>query len=227
MLSLNNINIGYKNKIVAKGINATLEDGELVALIGNNGVGKSTLLRTIAGFQPAIDSQLSINKESIGIVLTEKPEIQNLIVNDIIGFGRSPHTGFFGTLKDKDNEIVRTALQQVGINTLAERNFAELSDGEKQKVMIAKTLAQETPIILLDEPTAYLDYPSKIELMSLLQQLAHERNKSILFSTHDLELALQSVDKVWFMNGKDGLQICSPKHIKLSTTPPYISIYGK
>ncbi|MBQ0062437.1 MAG: ABC transporter ATP-binding protein [Prevotella sp.] len=223
-ITLRDVSIGYGNNVIASHLDAHLYASELVCLIGSNGVGKSTLLRTIAGFQPPLSSALDVRKEDIGIVLTEKPDVRQLSVKDIIGLGRSAFTDFFGTLKDDDVAVINRAMEMTNISHLSNRNFAHLSDGEKQKVMIAKTLAQMTPIILLDEPTAFLDYPSKIELLSLLKHLAHEEGKSILFSTHDVELALGAVDTVWFMDASSGLYTCTPSEIQLSSQPPYISL---
>lgn len=228
-ITLKNLSIGYRSKhqlrTVASAIDAQLQSGKLTCLIGANGIGKSTLLRTLAGFQPAISGEIRINhqekesdsptKEStgkpisdlspkdlakeIGVVLTSKPDAAQLSVEEIVGIGRSPHTGFWGTLSPRDKQIVTEALQQVGIQHLAHRNIQELSDGERQKVMIAKALAQQTSIIILDEPTAFLDFPSKVETLQMLRRLAHEQHKAILFSTHDVELALQLADCLWLM----------------------------
>jgi iron complex transport system ATP-binding protein len=132
-------------------------------------------------------------------VLTEKPDVQNMTIEELVGMGRSPYTGFWGTLDAEDEKIVREAIRLVGIENLQGRMVHTLSDGERQKVMIAKALAQQTPIIYLDEPTAFLDFPSKVETMQLLRKLAAEEQKTIFLSTHDVELSLQLADKIWLM----------------------------
>ena len=231
---LQNLSIGYltkdSRKVVATGLNATINSGELTCLLGRNGIGKSTLLRTLSAFQPALDGDINIALNShpspltshpssiihhpsspltslsdkersrvIGIVLTEKPDVQNMTIEELVGMGRSPYTGFWGTLDDEDEKIVREAIRLVGIENLRGRMVHTLSDGERQKVMIAKALAQQTPIIYLDEPTAFLDFPSKVETMQLLRKLAAEEQKTIFLSTHDVELSLQLADKIWLM----------------------------
>lgn len=140
----------------------------------------------------------------IGVVLTEKCQLRNMTVTELVGMGRSPYTGFWGTLSKKDRRIVEDAIALVRIEDLKERMVHTLSDGERQKVMIAKALAQETPVIFLDEPTAFLDYPSKVEILHLLHRLSREMNKTIFLSTHDLELALQIADQLWLMDRKRG-----------------------
>jgi len=218
---LKNLSIGYtqkgNEKVVAQGLNAAINSGELTCLLGCNGIGKSTLLRTLSAFQPALGGDVMLctpqtsdlrpltsftDKELsriIGIVLTEKPDVRNMTTEDLVGMGRSPYTGFWGTLTAEDSQIVEDAISMVGIDTLRGRMIHTLSDGERQKVMIAKALAQQTPIIYLDEPTAFLDYPSKVEMMQLLRRLAHEQQKTIFLSTHDVELALQLADCLWLM----------------------------
>jgi len=212
---LHDLSIGYQtkgnSKVVANHLNAAINSGELTCLLGRNGIGKSTLLRTLSAFQPALDGEVLINNRAltslsdkelshlIGIVLTEKPDVQNMTVDELVGMGRSPYTGFWGTLTSDDKEIVDEAIRLVGINVLKGRMIHTLSDGERQKVMIAKALAQQTPIIYLDEPTAFLDFPSKVEMMQLLRRLANEEGKTIFLSTHDVELSLQLADCIWLM----------------------------
>ena len=212
---LKNLSIGYQNKgnekVVANGLNATINRGELTCLLGRNGIGKSTLLRTLSAFQPALDGDIMMDTTSltaltdkersrlIGIVLTEKPDVQNMSIEELVGLGRSPYTGFWGTLDSEDKVIVNNAIRLVGIESLKGRMIHTLSDGERQKVMIAKTLAQQTPVIYLDEPTAFLDFPSKVEMMQLLRRLASEEQKIIFLSTHDVELSLQLADRIWLM----------------------------
>lgn len=213
-LCLENVSIGYDKKVVASGITASLEPGELVCLLGRNGIGKSTLLRTIAGFQPKLSGKITIGDKTletferkelartIGIVLTDRTDLQEMTVEELVSLGRSPYTGFFGNLSAEDKEKVEGALSLVGITELRNRRVMTLSDGERQKAMIAKTLAQQTHVILLDEPTAFLDFQSRIELFALLKKLAREEKKTILMTTHDVHLALRFADVVWLF-GKD------------------------
>lgn len=228
------LTIGYRTgrnvKVIAERLTGELTGGELTCLVGRNGTGKSTFLRTIAGLQaplggrvevtPPRPSQgegvgensisihsLSANERAkmIGVVLTQKPDVQNMTVEEVVGLGRTPYTGFFGTLSKADRAIVAEAMEQVGIMPLAQRNIQMLSDGERQKVMIAKALAQQTPVILLDEPTAFLDYPSKVEMMQMLRQMAKEMDKTIVLSTHDIELAAKIATRFLLLSEK-GLQ---------------------
>lgn len=214
-IRLTGLSIGYRGKhsvkCVADGISQAIHSGELTCLLGENGAGKSTLLRTLSGFLSPLAGEISIlgrplssYKERelatvIGVVLTEKNNLQNMTVRELVGMGRSPYTGFWGRLSADDRRKVDDALSLVGIAALGDRMVQTLSDGERQKVMIAKALAQETPVIFLDEPTAFLDYPSKVEILHLLHRLSREMHKTIFLSTHDLELALQIADRLWLM----------------------------
>lgn len=211
-IQLYNLSIGYGKHAVVSDINATLNSGRLTCLLGRNGVGKSTLLRTLAGFTPPIAGEIYIQgtplerlshhelAEKISVVLTERMDIRNLTAIELVGLGRTPYTGFWGVLSDEDHKIVSNAMQLVGIEQLAERNISSLSDGERQKVMMAKALAQQTPIIILDEPTAFLDFQSKVDTLRLLAQLAHELDKTVFLSTHDIEQALQITDAIWLLD---------------------------
>ncbi len=233
---LTDVSIGYKGRqglnVVASGITADICQGELTCLLGRNGVGKSTLLRTLSAFQPALSGEIVIRREGvrsqeisaytdkelsrlIGVVLTEKPDIRNMTVRELVALGRSPYTGFWGTLHDADWQVVDEAIEAVRIGSLRERMVHTLSDGERQKVMIAKALAQQTPVIFLDEPTAFLDFPSKVEMMQLLRQLAKTAQKTIFLSTHDFELALQVADKLWLME-KEMLYVGTPRELAQS-----------
>ena len=230
-IRLRDLSIGYPDKHntkrVAEHLNASIHSGELTCLLGTNGVGKSTLLRTLSAFQPPLggtidllDRPLSTYDDRqlatvIGVVLTEKSDIRNMTVEELVGLGRSPYTGFWGTLKESDRRIVHEAIARVRIESLAHRMVHTLSDGERQKVMIAKALAQETPIIFLDEPTAFLDFPSKVEVMQLLHNLTHTLQKTVFMSTHDLELALQIADKIWLMDRTNGIAIGTPEDLSL------------
>ena len=215
---------------MASDICAGINSGELTCLLGANGVGKSTLLRTLSAFQPKLSGEIRIQGKEIGsytdkqlskvisVVLTEKCDIRNMTSVELIGLGRSPYTGFWGTLSKEDKEVVDHAINLVGISHLAHRMVHTLSDGERQKVMIAKALAQETPVIILDEPTAFLDFPSKVEMMQLLHQLSRQTDKTIFLSTHDLELALQIADKIWLMDKANGVTIGTPEDLSLDGT---------
>jgi iron complex transport system ATP-binding protein len=231
-IEIKNLSIGYKAnkqvKLVSASLYSTIYRSELTCLLGANGVGKSTLLRTLAGFQPKLSGEIFIwgkeiafysNKEisqNIGIVLTEKLNVRDLSVTELIGLGRSPYTGFWGKLNKTDKIIVKKAITLVKIEDLADRSVQTLSDGERQKVMIAKALAQETPIIYLDEPTAFLDFPSKVEIMRLLHRLTRQNNKTIFLSTHDLELVVQIADKLWLMGKDNKIQVGSPEELTIN-----------
>ena len=237
---LKNLSIGYKAKntetrVVAANIDASIRQGELTCLLGANGVGKSTLLRTLSAFQPALSGEIYLvvsgerlevreisgltDKELsrlIGVVLTEKPDIRNMSVRELVALGRSPYTGFWGTLHADDWQVVDEAIEAVRIGYLRDRMIHTLSDGERQKVMIAKALAQQTPVIYLDEPTAFLDFPSKVEMMQLLRRLAQTQQKTIFLSTHDFELALQVADTLWLMETSGGLSCGTPQELAQS-----------
>ena len=233
-IEIKSLTTGYKGKsnnhIVARNINATIHGGELTCLLGPNGAGKSTLLRTLSAFMPPISGDIIImgsnlsdytDKElskTIGVVLTEKTDLRNMSVEDLVGLGRSPYTGFWGTLHEQDYNTVSKAIEMVGITALKDRMIQTLSDGERQKVMIAKALAQETPIIFLDEPTAFLDFPSKVELMQLLHHLSRSTGKTIFLSTHDLDMALQIADTIWLMDQEKGVFIGTPKELAQNGT---------
>lgn len=229
MISLLSLTIGYQQKnnqkVVAENITSSIRPGELTCLIGPNGVGKSTLLRTLSAFQPPLAGDILVDDKKladltdrqiarlIGVVLTTKPDIQNMSVAELIALGRSPYTGFWGKLRSDDEEIVQQSIQMVGITDLSHRMVQTLSDGERQKMMIAKALAQQTPVIYLDEPTAFLDYPSKVDILQLLKKLSRDTQKTIFLSTHDLELALQIADTLWLMQPHQPIAIGSPRQL--------------
>lgn len=211
-LLLRDASVGYgkgKNaNSVLSSINASLCSGELTALIGRNGAGKSTLLRTLAAYQSPLSGRVeyagcNVNEMSqrdiakqISVVLTVLPTAP-LTVEELVSLGRTPYTDFLGRMTMADRKAIGDAMELMGVSNFANRRISELSDGERQKCMIAKALAQETPVMLLDEPTAYLDYPSKVSLFGILKRLAKENGKAVIVSTHDLELALRLADKVW------------------------------
>lgn len=231
-IELKDLTIGYALKkslgVVAEGICASVYSGELTCLLGANGVGKSTLLRTLSGFQPSLSGDVYVLgkrvgeyhekqlAQLIGVVLTEKLDLKNMTVRELISLGRSPYTGFWGRLSIADEALVKRAIGMVKIEHLSHRMVHTLSDGERQKVMIAKTLAQETPVILLDEPTAFLDFPSKVEIIQLLQRLTRETGKTIFLSTHDLDLALQVADKIWLMDKQKGIVTGTPEDLAIN-----------
>ena len=234
---LQDLTIGYGSKTVAASINATLQGGQLTCLLGPNGAGKSTLLRTLSAFQPPLGGSLLLRDSHgeafdvqgcraselsrlMGIVLTDRVSIQGMSVRQLVGMGRTPYTNFWGSMKEEDEHIVEKAIGLCGIEALAHRPVTTLSDGERQKAMIAKALAQQTPVILLDEPTAFLDFPSKVDTMLLLARLAHEEGKAILLSTHDLDQALQTADQLWLM-GEGQLRVGSPRQLAESGILPH------
>jgi len=229
-VEIRNLSVGYKTrngfKPVFENLSASLYIGGLTCLMGANGVGKSTLLRTLSGFQPKLAGEIRIlgksiddytDKElarTIGVVLTERPNVGDLSVTELIGMGRSPYTGFWGRLNPIDETVVKEVISWMRIEELADRQVLTLSDGEWQKVMIAKTLAQETPLIYLDEPTAFLDFPSKVEIMHLLLDLARSTGKTVFLTTHDVELALQIADTLWLMDKKNGMTVGTPDELR-------------
>ncbi|MCM1152517.1 MAG: ABC transporter ATP-binding protein [Muribaculum sp.] len=220
-LQTNDLSIGYRHRhdsaVITTDISECLMAGELTCLLGPNGAGKSTLLKTLSGFLPPISGTVQICGKSLSqlkgklmsqllsVVLTERLSVENMSVEQVVALGRSPYTGFFGRLSSKDMEITEEAMLLTGIMDMKDRNAVTLSDGERQKMMIAKALAQSTPVIFLDEPTAFLDYPGKVEIMQLLGRLCHEQGKTVFLSTHDLEIALQIADRLWLMSRKEGL----------------------
>lgn len=200
-LILDNLTTGYGHKTVSCGLNAELQEGRLTCLLGPNGSGKSTLLRTISGAQmPLSGSVTRTDSRTLSIVLTSRIDVAQLRAWDVVAMGRHPYTGYFGKLTAQDDEIIQEAMRTTQTLPFRNRNMTSLSDGEAQKVMIAKALAQQTPVILLDEPSAFLDFPSKVSLMLMMRNLAHNHGKTILLSTHDVSLALKTADTLWLMN---------------------------
>jgi len=208
--------IGYTRQnqvsVVQQHLNLELHQGEMVCMIGPNGCGKSTLLRTLAGLQKSISGTIFINgedlttltvqekAESLALTLTDKVDVDKMKVHEIVEMGRYPYTNRFGKLTDEDRQIVANALEKVHLTEKTNRCLNELSDGERQRAMIAKVLAQATPLLLFDEPTAHLDLPNRVAIMLLLSKLAKTTGVSILLSTHELELAMQVSDKLWLMS---------------------------
>lgn len=216
-IALEHLTTGYRTgrrtAVVAEGLDARVEAGRMTCLIGRNGSGKSTLLRTMAGFLPPLAGCVTVDGESVcamsrsrmarrvGVVLTVRPDLHGLTVAETVALGRAPYTGFWGGLGAEDHRVVAEAMMMAGVEKLAGKPMGRLSDGERQKVMVAKALAQQTPVILFDEPTAFLDYPAKASLMRLLLALAHDSGKTVFMSTHDLELAMRTADCLWLLDG--------------------------
>lgn len=215
-IRLQELTIGYETKVVQHDLTLCLEQGEMVCMLGRNGCGKSTLLRTLAGLQPALAGEFVIN--DVAVVLTDKLTLENTTVRDVVAMGRYPYTSFLGALTAQDERIVDDALQEVfssQSSVFSKQLFNALSDGEKQRVLIAKALAQQTPVILLDEPTAHLDLPNRIMVLRLLRRLAHEQRKTILISTHELELALHLSDRILLMSA-NGVELNTPEALRQS-----------
>ena len=215
ILTTHDLTVGYRNGsqqvALLKNLNLSLDKGKLVALLGQNGAGKSTLLRAMTCDERPLGGSIEVNgknllemsqkerSRTLGLVSTERIQAGALTVTELVGLGRQPHTGFMGRLDSEDIEIVRQSMADAGIIAKAGEYIASLSDGERQKAMIARALAQETPIIILDEPTAFLDVASRIETMRLLQTLAHDRGKAILLSSHDISQSLMLADELWLI----------------------------
>ncbi|MBP1640282.1 MAG: transporter related protein [Bacteroidetes bacterium] len=227
-LRTSNLAIGYTGSnrltIVQQHLDLELFPGEIVCMIGPNGCGKSTLLRTLGGLQRPITGSILVDgknletlsahdrAESLALTLTDRVEVDKMLVYEIVAMGRYPYTNRFGRLTDIDKAIVAEALAQVHLEEKAQRYISELSDGERQRAMIAKVLAQATPLLFFDEPTAHLDLPNRVSIMLLLTRLAKNTGKAILLSTHELELAMQVADKLWLMNDR-GVRIGTPDQL--------------
>ena len=222
ILNTSNLSVGYTSKkeikTIATNINLNLKKGELIALIGANGIGKSTLLRTLIGIQPPLSGNVILNGKNINeydsisfaqnlsIVLTEKLPPSNLTVFEIIALGRQPYTNWLGNLSDNDISKINEAMELTQITSLAEKKHYEISDGQLQNVLVARALAQDTPLIILDEPTTHLDLLHKVSLFKLLKKLAKETKKCILFSTHDIDMAIQISDEMIIMTDENVVQ---------------------
>ena len=216
-ISTNKLSIGYGATIVQRDLTFSLNAGEMVCMLGPNGCGKSTLLRTLAGLQPALSGDYTHgDAKNIALVLTERLSMDNTTVHDVVALGRYPYSSFLDGLTKEDEAIIAESLRQVGFEHLDISNtfFNAHSDGEKQRILIAKALAQQTPIILLDEPTAHLDLPHRILILRLLRTLAHEQGKTILISTHELDLALALSDRILLMTPGKGVQLDTAENLR-------------
>ena len=214
--NIENLSTGYGSGVnrvtLLRGMNAQLCRGELACLIGVNGAGKSTLLRTLAGMQPALGGKVELSgrpladysvrelASKVSVVLTDEVPEQNLTAFELVAMGRMPYTGYWGTLSSADRDVVIEMLDLVGMGGFADRRLSSLSDGERQKLMIAKAMAQETDVILLDEPIAFLDFPSKVSVLKMLETVAKTAGKSVLLSIHDIEIALQMAQRLWVLS---------------------------
>lgn len=207
-IALRHITLAYGRRILLRDVSASVPPGSLTALIGRNGTGKSTLLRAVAGLGAAASGGIELcgkplaaltplqRASTVSFVTTDKVRIANLACEDVVTLGRAPYTNWIGRMQDADRAVVEHSLGLVGMSDFAHKTMDRMSDGECQRVMIARALAQDTPVILLDEPTAFLDLPNRYELASLLRRLARDEGKCILFSTHDLDIALTLCDRV-------------------------------
>ncbi|MBQ5691901.1 MAG: ABC transporter ATP-binding protein [Alistipes sp.] len=208
MITLQQLTLGFNSRTLLNNCNATFEQGSLTALVGRNGAGKSTLLRVLAALDTPQAGDVIINNTPISslnaeqrarlisFVSTQRVRVSNLKCKDVVAIGRTPYTNWMGSLQEQDKQCVAHALEAVGMTAFADRPIDTLSDGECQRIMIARALAQQTPIILLDEPTAFLDIPNRFEICRLLATLAHTENKTIIFSTHDIDAAMPVCDNV-------------------------------
>ncbi len=215
MITLKNFSIGYDSDTLLSDINTSFEAGRLTALIGRNGCGKSTLLRAVAGLTAAYSGRIEIDGKDIGtlrpherartlaFVTTTRTRIANMTCAEVVATGRAPYTNWIGSLTAADREAVAAALRYVSMTPYAQRTMDKMSDGECQRIMIARALAQDTPVILLDEPTSFLDVVNRYELSDLLSSLAHNQGKCILFSTHELDIATQKCDSVALIHDKN------------------------
>lgn len=226
LINISNLTIGYEKCAIISNISVTAMPNEMICIIGRNGQGKSTLIKTLCKLLPPISGSVDINQQNllklndnefsklISVVLTSKITIYNTSVKEFVAYGRYPYTNWIGKLTDKDQEIIDYAITLCDINHLINRDFDSLSDGEKQKVNIARAIAQQTPIIILDEPTAHLDLVNNMEIFKLLQHLAHNFGKTIIFSTHYIEMALQLSDKIWVINNHSIHADCPAKIVE-------------
>lgn len=224
--------VGYRSRrqrrAVLERVNLTADSGELVCLLGPNGIGKSTLIRTLARMQPALWGSVELGGASLeslsasdlarrlAVVLTERVGVESLRARQVVELGRYPHSGWLGSLSARDRDVVSWAIEAAGASHLSDRDFARISDGERQRVMVARALAQEPMLLVLDEPTAFLDVPSRVDLMGLLRRLTRTEALAVVVSTHDLELALRTADVVWLLMPGGEVITGAPEDVMLS-----------
>ena len=196
MIKISDLSIAYGSRSLLRGVTASFPQGKLTALIGRNGTGKSPLLRALVDGEPLRNLPPARLARRLAFVNTERVRIPNLRCRDVVAMGRAPYTDWLGRSSETDNMIIDSALKAIGMEDYADRTMDRMSDGECQRVMIARALAQDTPDILLDEPTSFLDLPNRYQLVELLHRLAHEHNKCIIFSTHELDIAIRRADMI-------------------------------
>ena len=221
MLHIHDLSAGHGGRIILKSVNLSLKAGELVCLMGPNGSGKSTLLHTLAGIIPSLGGHVDCSvagprEKSMSVVLTDKSFHPDLTGLEMVAMGRYPHLNWLMEMRTEDTNIIEAAIRRAGIGHLREVRNQNMSDGQRQMVMVARALAQDTPILLLDEPTAHLDLNNRVEIMNLFRSLAHEEGKAVLMATHELDLALQTADRVWLSDGKGAIQAGVPEDMVLS-----------
>lgn len=227
LLHTEGLSAGYDTKTILKDINLEVEKGEFICLIGANGTGKSTLLRTLAGLLDPLKGDVYVENRKIrdyrarqlaktlSLVLTENTQTGNLMVRELVGLGRLPYTNWHGSLTSEDSKFIEEAISKTGIEHLAERKVNTLSDGEAQKAMIARGLAQNTSLMLLDEPTIHLDLPNRITIISLLKQISGEMDKTFVMALHEMELSLQVADRLWLIDRQNQLHEGIPEDLAL------------
>lgn len=230
ILKASGLSVGYKEKEVLSGLNLTLNHGELTCLLGPNGAGKSTLIRALTGIQKPLSGEVKLRDRLIqdysqkeiahqmSLVLTDRVATGNLTVYALVSLGRFPYTSWMGSLNEKDKELIHWALEVTGTLKFVNRHIGELSDGEKQKVMIARALVQDTDIIILDEPTAHLDSPNRIEIFHLLRELTVKTGKTILISTHEIDMAIEHSDNMWLIMPEKNISTGMPEDLILNTS---------
>lgn len=228
MISFKNLSVGYDEQKILTNISGELKRGDLIALMGINGVGKSCLLKTLTGLNQPIEGEVYLNDllfsklspvdiaKKRAVVLTDKIQADFLRVHELICLGRSPYTNFWGDFQNEDDQAVEEIIGLLNIKELKERLFSDLSDGQKQKVLLARALVQTPDYLFLDEPTTYLDIPSKVELMNILKFISRKRNTGVLFSTHDLSLVEKNVDQIWLIDSAGVLHKKSPDEMNRS-----------
>lgn len=225
MIELRNITLGYGSRTLIEDATTLFECGSMVALLGRNGTGKSTLLRALAALGDVQQGEIYIDRRPlaelsrgelsrlVAFVTTERIDVEALTAYDLVAIGRSPYTNWMGRLSDDDRVAIERAMQIAGVAHMAERRVETMSDGECQRVMIARALAQDTRVILLDEPTAFLDLPNRYELCTLLSRLAHDESKCVIFSTHELDIALSLADSIALVDTPHLVHLATPQMI--------------